>query len=697
MTTTNVLFEIGLEEMPARFLTDTEKQLEQKTIDWLKSIRLPYEKITTFVTPRRLAVVIEGLATKQSDQSEKVKGPAKSIALDQEGNWSKAAIGFTKGQKRSVADIYFEEVKGTEYVFVNKYIEGATAEALLPGFKEVILQLHFPKNMRWANKSLRFIRPIRWLIAINDSSVIPFEIAGVTTSNVTYGHRFLGGKITVHSPLAYKKVLKDQFVMVESNERKQYIMEQIEQFEEQEGWHVLKDNDLLEEVTQLVEYPTVFFGTFNETYLTIPDEVLITSMKEHQRYFPVLNDNGALLPYFIGVRNGDENHIDLVAKGNEKVLKARLSDAMFFYEEDQKQSIEENNKKLARMVFQEKLGTIADKVNRVTILTDKLSGLLEVDEVTKRNAIRAAEISKFDLVSNMVNEFTKLQGIMGEKYARIFGEDERVARAINEHYMPLSTSGALPSTVEGSIVSIADKLDTIVGCISVGLIPSGSQDPYALRRQAIGVLRMLHEKKWDVSVETLLKVTKEVFQSLDIETESDEITEEHIRSFFYARASYLLKEATNEQDIIHAVLANGIGNISFAYNKAKVLALKKHDSHFKQTQEALVRILNIAKKGEYTGVDSSLFENDYEQQLYDQYQLIKPTLTNQLRALQAEQSMDTLTKLTETVHAFFEHTMVMTEDEIIKQNRISLLKDVANLIYQFADLSIIEWKQQVSS
>ncbi|WP_182200550.1 glycine--tRNA ligase subunit beta [Paraliobacillus salinarum] len=697
MTTTNVLFEIGLEEMPARFLADTEKQLEEKTIDWLQSLRLPYKKLTTFVTPRRLAVVIEGLAEKQSDQSEKAKGPAKNIALDQDGNWSKAAIGFTKGQGKTVDDIYFEDVKGTEYVFVNKYIEGATAEKLLPSFKEVILNLNFPKNMRWADKNLRFIRPIRWIVALNNQSVIPIEIEGVTSSNITFGHRFLGEKFTINDPLSYQKELENQYVLVDSKQRKQMIINQIEQLEQKEGWRIPVDEELLEEVTQLVEYPTVFFGTFNEKFLDIPDEVLITSMKEHQRYFPVLNNTDGLLPYFVAVRNGDDKHIDVVTKGNEKVLKARLADAMFFYEEDQKQSIEENNKKLTRMVFQEKLGTISDKVNRVVKLTSKLTDLLEVDQHTKTNAIRAAEISKFDLVSNMVNEFTNLQGIMGEKYARIFGENEQVAKAVNEHYMPRSANGILPTTIEGSIVSIADKLDTIIGCISVGLIPSGSQDPYALRRQAMGVLQILDDRGWTISVETLLQKAMEIYQEMDDVIKIEEGAESHIHSFFYARASFHLKQVTSEQDIIQAVLASGIGNISFAYKKAQVLTTKKHDQSFKDTQEALVRSLNIAKKGEYSGVDSNLFENEYEKVLYDNYQSIKPVVLKHLDQLDAESSIHTLSELTNSIHAFFDHTMVMAENEKLKQNRISLLKDIAALVYQYADLSLVEWKQQASS
>lgn len=697
MSTTNVLFEIGLEEMPARFLADAELQLQEKTKQWLTSIRLPYETIKTFVTPRRLAVVITGLASKQLDQEEEMKGPARKIALDKDGNWTKAAIGFTKGQGKSVNDIYFKQINEVEYAFVNKYISGESAKSLLPSFQDVILQLTFPKNMRWADKSLRFIRPIRWILALNESTVIPFEIAGVATDNKTFGHRFLGNQITIEDPLTYQEQLNNQFVIADRQVRKQQIVTQIQALEKMNNWHIPTDSELLEEVTELVEFPTVFHGKFSEEYLAIPDEVLITSMKEHQRYFPVLNNDGTLLPYFVAVRNGDKKHLDTVARGNEKVLKARLSDAMFFYNEDQKHTIEQNNKKLTRMVFQEKLGTIADKVNRVVTITNRIADLLVIDQQVKQQAIRAAEISKFDLVTNMVNEFTKLQGVMGEKYALMLGEKESVAKAINEHYMPRSANDQLPSTIEGAIVSIADKLDTIIGCISVGLIPSGSQDPYALRRQAIGVLQILKQNNWSVSVETLLDTVRDVHRSLELDTASSQAINAEIKSFFYARASFLLKEVTNEQDVIDAVLASGVGNISFAFQKVKLLTEKRHDPDFKSVQEALVRVLNLAKKGENTGVQPALFENQYEQRLYEQYETIKSNYIESLEALQSEESLTLLSELTDPVHAFFEHTMVMSEDEELKRNRLSLLGEIAVLIKQFADLSIIEWKQQVGS
>lgn len=695
MATTNVLFEIGLEEMPARFLNDAQKQLEQKTKAWLEELRLPFEEIKTYVTPRRLAVQIKQLSEKQPDIEEEAKGPAKKIALDNEGKWSKAAAGFSKGQGKSVEDIYFKDIKGTEYAFVNKFIKGLTASELLPTFKDVILNLTFPKNMRWSNLNLRYIRPIRWIVALNDDQIIPFEIANVHTSNVTEGHRFLGSSVTLETANDYEQKLNEQFVIVDAEARKELIVTGIKKLEENRKWNITVDEDLLDEVRHLVEYPTVFSGSFGEEFLTIPEEALITSMKEHQRYFPVRSVQGELLPNFVAVRNGDDFHIDTVARGNEKVLKARLSDARFFYEEDQKQSIDQNLKKLEKMVFQEKLGTIADKVNRVVKITTKIASLLKVEKETVENAIRTAEISKFDLVTHMVNEFTELQGIMGEKYAKLFGENDEVAKAINEHYMPRHSKDALPSSTVGAIVSIADKLDTIIGCLSVGIVPSGSQDPYALRRQALGILQIINDQKWSINVEELFELTQDLYQELNISIGDKKEIRKTIESFFKGRASYIIKDASVEQDVIDAVLASGIGNFAFTLNKAKVLSNKRQDQSFKDAQESLVRVLNISAKGKDTGVNESLFEKDEEKVLFARYNQIKDRFTFALEQYNAEEAIAILAELATPIHAFFDHTMVMAEDERLKKNRLSLLNKIAGLIFDYADLTKVQWKQQL--
>ncbi len=441
MSKQDLLLEIGLEEMPARFLNDSMVQLGEKLTGWLKEKNITHGEVKLFNTPRRLAVFVKDVAEKQDDIKEEAKGPAKKIALDADGNWTKAAIGFSKGQGADVKDLYIKEVKGTEYVFVQKFQAGQETKSLLPELSGLVTSLHFPKNMRWGNEDLRYIRPIKWIVALYGQDVIPFSITNVESGRTTQGHRFLGHEVSIELPSAYEEQLKEQHVIADPNARKQMIQSQLEAMAAENNWSIPVDEDLLDEVNHLVEYPTALYGSFESEFLSIPEEVLVTTMKEHQRYFPVKDKNGELLPHFITVRNGNSHAIENVARGNEKVLRARLSDASFFYKEDQKLNIDANVKKLENIVFHEELGSLADKVRRVTSIAEKLAGRLQADEDTLKHVKRAAEISKFDLVTHMIYEFPELQGIMGEKYARMLGEDEAVAAAVNEHYMPRSAGG----------------------------------------------------------------------------------------------------------------------------------------------------------------------------------------------------------------------------------------------------------------
>lgn len=691
LSTTNVLFEVGLEEMPARFLAETEQQLRNKTEQWLKENRLIFNEIKTFITPRRFAVQILDLASKQADLESEAKGPAKKIALDQEGNWTKAAIGFTKGQGLALEDIYFKEINGTDYLHVKKYTEGKSSSEILPSFKDVILSMTFPKNMRWARRRLRYVRPIKWLLALNNSEVIFFEIEGVTSGDKTYGHRFLGEEVTLTDPLDYESILNEQYVIADSGKRKGQILAQIKGLASKHNWLVDIDEDLLEEVTQLVEYPTVFHGKYSEDYLIVPEEALITSMKVHQRYFPVRDKDGSLLPFFIAVRNGNAEYIENVIKGNEKVLNARLADALFFYQEDQKKSIEENNAKLSKMVFQQQLGTLADKVERVTNSSVAIAKKLKLTDLEIKHVNRAATISKFDLVTQMVNEFPNLQGVMGEKYARLFGEDEAVAQAINEHYMPRHANDQLPDSIIGAIISTAEKMDTIVGCIGVGLIPSGSQDPYALRRQAMGVIQILQDQNWPITIEEIIDLILKQYQGSMIEIEKD--VEEKVVQFIEGRIIYLAKEEQIPQDIIKAVTHMKIGVISHLIKKAKLLENKRQDIDFKEAHEALGRVINIANTEINQNVDPSLFENNSERELFEAYQAIAADYRLKMEQGEYLEALQLLESLTPMIKLFFEQTMVMVDDVKIKNNRIALLNQIAKLIYLFADFNEVEWKQ----
>lgn len=690
----HVLFEIGLEELPARFINDAETQLVDKTKAWLNELRISYESIVSFSTPRRLAITIYNVANEQTTIKEEVRGPAKNIALDEEGNWTKAAIGFTKGQGKTVEDIYTKDIKGTLYTFIEKRIDGKKTAELLPTFESIITSIQFKEHMYWGEERVRYARPIRWIVAMYDNEVIPFEIANVPTGKVTYGHRFLSENIELDHPLEYEEKLKDNYVIADKEKRKQLIIEGIKKIEEKEGFNIIVDPDLLSEVCNLVEYPTVFSGTFQSSFLNLPSEALITSMKEHQRYFPVMSKDNKLLPYFVSVRNGNEANINNVVEGNEKVLQARLSDAQFFYEEDLKQSIDFNLKKLDDVIFQEKLGTVHDKTIRIEKIATGIAEILEVDKDIAIKTARAAEISKFDLMTHMVNEFPELQGIMGEKYALHFGEDDIVSEALREHYLPRHTKDDLPQSIPGAIVSVADKLDTIVGSFSVGLLPTGSQDPYGLRRQSVGVLRILLKKQWNVTLETLLELTLSHF-SLDEENKKKTLS--NLFEFFKLRTSYLLNEENIAQDVIDAVFQKEFSVISFGVEKARLLSEKRYDNSFKFTQEALVRILNLANTSETsneTNIDPSLFETKSEQLLYDNFTEVQKKFNIQNEQKNAEEALIQISKLAPPIHDFFEHNMVMTDDDKIRKNRLSLVKAIANLINKYADLSAIQWQQQ---
>ncbi|MCA0982716.1 glycine--tRNA ligase subunit beta [Halobacillus yeomjeoni] len=689
-----VLFELGVEELPARFINDALQQLESKTKAWFENQRIPFDDVKGFATPRRLAVQVTEVAEKQPDIEEEAKGPAKKIALDDQGEWTKAAIGFSKGQGKDVDDIYFKEIKGTEYVHVNKFIEGESTANLLKEFRSVFLDLTFAKNMRWGSYDLRYARPIRWMVALFGEEVIPFSIENISTGRTTFGHRFLGEEVALHSAAEYEDVLKQQSIIPSLNERKNNIHEQLLHLEKEKQWNLVIDDDLLNEVTNLVELPTVFTGAFNEEFLEIPEEALITSMKEHQRYFPVRSTDGDLLPFFVGVRNGDDRHLDTVARGNEKVLKARLKDAQFFYEEDQKGSIDEKLEKLTRMVYQEELGTLADKVQRIKAITGKVSDWLELDDKEKAQAQRAAEICKFDLVTQMVDEFTELQGVMGEKYARLFGEDEAVAVAINEHYMPRHANGEVPSSKVGAIVSIADKMDTIVGSIAIGIIPTGSQDPYGLRRQALGILQTLNTLGWSLPVEQIIDLVHNFYVELSLPTRSKEEVNKDLHEFFNLRAAYLLREEQVDPDVVDAVLVNGINVYSTTLEKAKLLVEKRQDETFKPIQEALGRVLNLAEKAETDEVDPELFENETEAELYSTFTAMHEPYVAALENEDPVKALEILSELSSPIHEFFDQTMVMAEDVKVKNNRLGLLKSIAYDIKKYADFNAIEWKQQ---
>ncbi|HCT5827454.1 TPA: glycine--tRNA ligase subunit beta [Enterococcus faecalis] len=688
----DLLLEIGLEEMPAHVVTPSRIQLEEKVIKFLDEHHLDYETVQSFATPRRLAVKVTAIPEKQADVEEEVKGPAKKIALDAEGNWSKAAQGFVRGQGVTTEDIVFKELNGVEYVYVTKFTKGQSAKEVLTKLNDVITSLTFPVTMHWANYDFEYIRPIHWIVALLDDEVIPFKVLDVTTGQTSRGHRFLGDDVTFQHANEYEAKLKEQFVVVQPNERKQMIVDQANALAAEKNWQLALDEELLEEVTNLVEYPTAFVGSFDEKYLSVPDEVLVTSMKEHQRYFDVRNDQGLLMPHFIAVRNGDNVHLENVIKGNEKVLIARLEDAEFFYNEDKKLTIESCVEKLKNVTFHEKIGSIYEKMQRVALIAQIIGRKVGLSEDELEDLKRASEIYKFDLVTNMVGEFPELQGIMGEKYALLQGEKPAVATAIREHYLPTSSEGELPETAIGAVLALADKLDSVFSFFSVGMIPTGSNDPYALRRQTYGVIRIIEDKGWTFP---LVQLQTEVDEAVNQDVEKYGVLlnegQAEVVEFVKARLRQLLMTKNVRHDIIDAVVSAEQADLSKLFASANILKSRFEDQNFKPSMEALTRVINLAKKGQELlgdteeGIDPSLFENKAEKELYQAVNDLSEAFATRTIA----ENYEALVNLRPLIDAYFNETMVMVEDEKVKQNRLKQLMQIAKMALSIASLDLL--------
>ncbi|MBO0432019.1 glycine--tRNA ligase subunit beta [Enterococcus sp. DIV0660C] len=688
----DLLLEIGLEEMPAHVVTPSMKQLEEKTAKFLDEHQLTYDSIETFSTPRRLAIKVINVPERQADSEEEIKGPAKKIALDADGNWSKAAEGFVRGQGLTTDDITFRELKDVEYVYVTKYTHGKPAIEVLAGLADVIKSLTFPVTMHWANFDFEYIRPIHWIVALLDDEVIPFSVLDVETGRASRGHRFLGESITFDHAKEYEEKLKEQFVIASPQKREAMIVSQAQKLAEKNHWVIDLDPELLEEVNNLVEYPTVFAGDFEEKYLSVPEEVLVTSMKEHQRYFEVRNEEGMLLPHFISARNGDAVKLDNVIKGNQKVLTARLEDAEFFYNEDKKVSIAEDVEKLKSVTFHEKIGSIYEKMQRVQIAARIIGEEVGLSEAELTDLQRAAEIYKFDLVTNMVGEFPELQGIMGEKYALLQGEKPAVAKAIREHYMPISSEGDLPESVIGSVLAVADKLDSIFSFFAVGMVPSGSNDPYALRRQAYGVVRIVEAKGWSFPLAKLQEVIDAEI-SKDLTRFGIDLTsgQGEVLSFIKGRLRQLLVTKEIRHDVIDAVLNAEQNDLTKVFSAAQLFKEHLNDSDFKPSMEALTRVINLAKKAETTEagvVDPALFENEAETALNEAVNELKANFATQTLG----ESYESLVELRPLIEKYFDETMVMAEDQAVRANRLSQLKEIAFMALSLASLDKIMTK-----
>lgn len=685
------LLEVGIEEIPARYVKDTLRQFKDKFSKLFKEEKISFEKIEVFSTPRRLSTIVSGIEENKKEEIESVRGPSKKISLDEEGQASRALSGFMKGQGVEFSDIIFKDYKGEEYAYANIVKKSKDIKTVIEeNMEELIKSINFPKSMKWGGKNIRFARPIRWVVSLFNEEVISFDFEGIKVSNETNGHRFLGSKnIVLKSVEEYKDVLRENFVVLDQNERKEIIKYGAERLAKEKGGRLQNDEALLDEVTNLVEYPTPMIGRIKEEYLNLPKDVIVTPMKEHLRYFPVLDSKDRLLPYFITVRNGNDEHVDIVIKGNEKVLGARLEDAKFFFQEDKSKALEDYVEALKSITFQEKLGTLYDKSLRIAKFGEKIGSDLEVGEETKKNIKRASLLSKADLTTKMVTEFTELQGKMGMLYAELSGENEIVSLAIFEQYLPRFLDDELPSTTAGAVISIADRLDSISGLFAIGIHLTGSQDPFGLRRSALGMIKIILDKGLKLSLEDLIDY------ALYIQVEENRLTFDYekvkgeIREFFLARIKNMFLESGIRHDIVESILQTETDDI---YDmKIKADKLNEWLSSTKDKSEILTafnRVSTLAKNASTNEVQRELL-SDHGINLLDSYNSIEEDTLNHINKKDYDKALDLLTSLKEPIDLFLDNTMVMVEDEELKNNRLALLKIIYDTMIKVCDLSVI--------
>jgi glycyl-tRNA synthetase beta chain len=681
-----LLLEIGTEEIPAGSVPQALADLENLTRKELETQRINYEGMKTVGTPRRLVLIIHALSGRQKDVEIIKIGPSKQAAFDSNGNPTKAAIGFAKGQSVPVESLTVVETEKGKYVCAVRRETGKpTDEILTTILPKLILSIPFQKSMKWAEVSIRFARPIHWVLALFGGEIISFEAGNVRSGNVTYGHRFMqSGPVPVSDFRSYLERTREAFVLVDPVERKQKIEEGLIKEAASVSGKILIDEALLDEVNFLVEYPVPLCGNFDPQFLSLPREVVIHSMKEHQRYFPVVDDRGKLLPHFVCISNIAPRDRRVVVKGNERVLRARLSDAAFFFDEDLKVSLDKRVEQLKKVVYQAKLGTSYEKVMRFKALAHFL--VQKIDSSLQETVERAALLCKADLVTGMVGEFPKLQGIVGREYARLQGEKSEVTEAIYEHYLPAFAGDRLPGSPVGDIVSIADKLDTIVGCFGVGLTPTGTADPFGLRRQALGIIRIILEKKYPLS---LIQLIEESWKLLKEKRERPfPEAKREVLDFFRARYQNFLLDKGYPFDTTEAVLSVSFDELVDIQGRIDALKGARESKDFESIVIAFKRAMNILKGAPARNpINPSLLSETVEKNLYQAFSKAQERIEDDLDKRDYDVALQEMIQLKKPIDDFFDGVMVMMEDEAVRNNRLSLLDSIGQLFLRIADFS----------
>ncbi len=693
----NLLLEIGAEEIPAGYIEPALKALSATLLQKLTDARIEHGNARVFGTPRRLTVRVENVARKQASIRSEVIGPPAKVGFDENGQPTMAAQKFAEKVGLPVNRLSVKETARGSYLAAEKMERGlATSSLLKEMLPEVILSIPFPKKMKWADLDIEFARPIHTIVALLGTSVISFQLGNIKSGRHTRGHSFMAaGKIRLANADEYLEKLRDAWVVADMEERRSMLLDGIARSARELGGHILPDDELVDIVNNLVEYPVPVVGKFDEAFLEVPDEVLINAMREHQKYFAVVDEENRLMPCFIAVNNTVARDLAMAAKGHERVLRARLADARFFYRGDLEVTTDDRVDKLKGVLFQAKLGTMYEKVERVAGIGDYLAGLaarekvseLEIPEL-KAQVKRAARLSKSDLVSQVVGEFPKLQGVMGRIYAALGGEPPMVATAVEEHYRPVYSGAPLPETPVGALLSIADKIDSICGCFSAGLVPTGASDPYALRRQGIGIIQILKDKNLSFNVRDLIQVGAAQFAD-DSGLENTDLVE-NVLQFLQNRTAHLLAEEGYSKDTIAAVLEVSCEDIPQTWNRVAALEKLKAKPDFEPLAAAFKRVVNIIKKTDESlavEVEPKLFAHESEFRLLAAYESVKQRVEDDLNNERFDRALFEIGSLRGPVDAFFDGVMVMDDNIEIRRNRLTLLGFIAGLFGEFADFS----------
>jgi glycyl-tRNA synthetase beta chain len=680
-----LLFEIGTEEIPSGYIPPALEELKTVASRLFQEQRLTFSAIRTLATPRRLTLFVDGLAERQADARREVIGPTRAAAFDAAGNPTRAAEGFARAQGVPVDRLEVRSLDRGEYVVAVQEEKGArTPDVLAALLPKILMSLSFPKFMRWAEGTMRFVRPIRWLLAIYGGKVIPFSVEAVKAGAKTYGHRFLSPRgVRVRSFREYLERLEEKCVLVDQDRRRELVRKlAVEAAAAVKGQPVL-DDELVETVTHLVEFPNVVCGSFKGEYLELPREVIITPMRKHQRYFPVVDSAGNLMPHFVAISNMRARDMEVIRQGNERVLRARLNDAEFFYRDDRKVPLAERVPGLQHIIFQEKLGTVYDKVQRMRGLAARIAE--RVDPACRPIAERAAELCKADLVTSMVKEFPTLQGIMGGEYAGLSGERPEVCQAIEEHYLPRFAGDALPESNAGAVVGLADRLDSIVGCFGIGFIPSGSEDPYALRRAALGLVQIVLHRGFRLPLADLVEQARLAFgDRLDHGAEQ---TRRDVLDFLRSRTQVVLADRGLTAEVVDAVLAAGADDVTDAARRAEAVTQLRRETDFAELSVAFRRVVGIIPKGFDRAVEADRLVEGAERALHAQATELRTVVERLVAAHDYLGALQRIAALKPMVDMFFEEVLVIGPDEGLTQNRFALLKEVRDLFARIADFT----------